>query len=319
MLTRLNATPSPAPSGSGKVLLMKCIGLCLYLSGSLLVGAAGGQSGPLPSGPGAQRAPPQAAALQATYLSYRIGPRDLVAINVAEIPELSVERRVSDTGTIALPRVGDVAISGLTQNEATRRLAELLEACCVRRASVEIEIREFRSRPITLIGAVSSPGPLAFSGRWTLLEAIAAAGGLAAGHGDTIFVLRRAENGLTDQVAVTVTDLMVKADPRANIPILSNDLINVPATVEVTIYTLGEVAQPGAVVFTSSERITVLSVIARAGGLSDRASNTLLIRRRSGPDAGKDVKVEYRRIVNGRDPDPTLGEGDILIVKEAFF
>jgi polysaccharide export outer membrane protein len=297
---------------------MKYISIAIWLTVAAAT-ALGGQTAPPVGTSSGERAPPAASALQASYLSYRIGPRDLVAISVAEIPELSVERRVTDAGTIALPRVGDVAISGLTQSEAVRRLTELLETCCVRRASVEIEIREFRSRPITLIGAVNSPGPLAFSGRWTLVEAIAAAGGLAPGHGDTIFVLRRADNGLTDQVAISVLDLMVKADPRANIPILANDLINVPATVQVTIYTLGEVAAPGAVVFTSSERITVLSVIARAGGLSDRASNNLIIRRRSGPDAGQDVKVDYRRIVNGRDPDPVLGEGDILIVKEAFF
>ena len=45
---------------------------------------------------------------------YRVGPRDLLKIKVIEIPELNVERRVSDGGTISLPMVGDFPVSGLT-------------------------------------------------------------------------------------------------------------------------------------------------------------------------------------------------------------
>ena len=54
-----------------------------------------------------------------------------------------------------------------------------------------IELVELRSRPISVLGAVTRPGDLAFSGQWTLLEAIAAAGGLADRHGEAIHVLRR--------------------------------------------------------------------------------------------------------------------------------
>lgn len=301
------------------------------LSGSCLWGQAAGQA------PAAARlaAPPAAVntagdtstaaptpavtAAAARSGDYRLGPKDLVRVRVFEIPELDVERRVGENGNLTLPLIGDVAASGLTQVELTSRLEALLVACCVNRASVEIEVREFRSRPITIIGAVAQPGPLAFSGRWTLLEALAAAGGLGSGHGDAIYVLRRSENGLTDQVTISVADLLVKADPRVNIPIFANDLINVPTTVTVRIYCLGEVAHPGAVEFTSNEQITLLSTIARAGGLSDRASSKILIKRKSGTDSTEEIKVDYRRIVTGRDPDPVLVEGDILIIKEAFF
>lgn len=260
--------------------------------------------------------------------SYRIGPKDLVAIQVFEVPELNVERRVTEDGKINLPLIGDVAATGLTENELAARLKTLLESKYVQRASTAVEVREFRSKPIALIGAVHQPGNLAFSGRWTLLEAITAAGGLAENHGNVIYVLRRADDGLTDQVAIDVNDLMVRADPKANLPIVANDLINVPATVEVTVYCLGEVGRPGAIVFKSTDRITLLAAIARAGGLSDRASKRLSIRRAtkaSGAAAGQaagqaaEQTVDYRRILAGKDADVELHEGDVVVVKESFF
>lgn len=249
---------------------------------------------------------------------YRLGPKDLIAIRVLEVPELNVESRVSEAGTVSLPLIGEVPAEGLTQAGFAQRLKELLEARYVNRATVAIEVREFRSRPITVIGAVKMPGNLAFSGRWTLIEALAAAGGLDDAHGDFVYILRRAENGLSDQVAVPVDRLFVQGDPKANIPIFANDLINVPATVEVTVFCLGEVLSPGALKFKSTERITVLSVIARAGGLSDRASKKMAIKRRKGESLLEEVQVDYKRILAGKEPDLALADGDVLVVKESL-
>lgn len=250
---------------------------------------------------------------------YRIGPKDLLEVKVFEVPELNIERRVSDEGSINLPLIGDVPVAGLTDAELADRLKALLESRYVQRASVSVFIKEFRSRPITVLGAVRQPGELKFSGRWTLLEAISAAGGLADNRGDTIFVLRRAGNGLSDQIAISVEDLIVRADPDANIPIFSNDLINIPPRVEVTVFCLGEVRSPGALNFQSTQRITLLSAIARAGGLSDRASKKLTIKRRE--RSGRDVELEadFRRILAGKAPDIELQDGDVVVVKESFF
>jgi len=220
---------------------------------------------------------------------------------------------------VRLPLVGRVPAEGLTESELATRLKQILERELLQRASVSVEVLEFRSRPISVIGAVRQPGSLNFSGRLTLLEAITAAGGLADNHGDSIFVLRRADNGLTDQVAIRIQDLLVRADPDVNIPIFSNDLINVPAAVEVTIYCLGEVASPGALTFQSTERVTLLAAIARAGGLTDRASKKILIRRHRADGNPQEIWVSYKTIVSGRQADPELTEGDVVIVKESFF
>jgi polysaccharide export outer membrane protein len=265
----------------------------------------------------AQAAAPAAAPGTAPVSGYRIGPRDLIDIRVFETPELNVSRRVSEDGKANLPLIGDISVGGLTEGEAAQKIREVLEARVLQHASVSVQVQEFRSRPISVVGAVRQPGNLSFSGRWTLLEALTAAGGLADAHGDVAYVQRRAENGLSDQVAVPLNDLLVRADPKVNIPIYSGDFINVPGTVEVTVYCMGEVRQAGAVTFKSSDRITLLTVIARVGGLTEKASKKILIKP-AAKTAGEQT-VDFKRILAGKDPDVELQAGDVVIVKESFF
>lgn len=253
--------------------------------------------------------------------SYRLGDRDRIEVQVFEDSRFDIDTQVTDDGTIRLPLVGPVAVAGLTVAEATERLEETLERDYLQRASVTLKVTEFRSRPISVLGAVAEPGSLDISGRLTLIEAIVAAGGLTADHGDSIYVLRRSDNGLSDQVTIPVQLLMVDADPNLNIPIYPNDLINVPLTVEVTIYCLGEVEQPGALTFKSTERITLLAALARAGGLTDRAAKKIIIKRGGDGDGSEPVEIEvdYRRIMSGREADPVLQQGDVVVVRESFF
>lgn len=250
--------------------------------------------------------------------AYRIGPKDLLGIKVFEVADLNdLKLRVSEDGMIRLPIVGDVKVGGMTAAGAARHIKDVLEEKYVRQATVDVQILEFRARPISVMGAVKQPGPLEFAGPWTLLEAITAAGGIADNHGATVQVLRRADNGLTDQLTVNLTELL-GGDPAVNVPLTANDLVNVPADINVTVYCLGEVNSPGAQTFRSSERITLLTAIARAGGLSDRASKQLVIKRQ---DHGKasEIQVDYRDVLSGKKPDVPLQAGDIIVVKESFF
>lgn len=251
---------------------------------------------------------------------YRIGPRDVVAIEVFEEARLNGEFRVNEDGTIRLPLVGNVTAEGLTEEELAARLKEVIEAQLLQRASVTADVKEFRSRPISVLGAVRQPGSLKeYSGRLTLIEAITAAGGLSGAQGTSVHVLRRAPNGLTDQVTIPIDELLVRADPDVNIPIFANDLINVPPAQDVTVYLLGEVAGAGAITFKSTERVTLLAAIARSGGLSERASNKIRLQRRSPDGTVEEIVVRYKQLLAGEVPDPVLRQGDVIIVKESFF
>jgi polysaccharide biosynthesis/export protein len=250
---------------------------------------------------------------------YKVGPRDLLEIKVFEDETLNGPRRVEEDGTIDFPPLGKVPVTGNTASEVAQFLKARLESKYMQRASVAVRISEFRSRPISVIGAVNQPGNLAFSCRWTVLEAITAAGGLAENHGNVVYVLRRSDNGLSDQVAIDLNDLLVRGNPKVNIPIFSNDLINVPATIEVIVYCLGEVGRPGALSFKSNERITLLAAIAHAGGLTDRASMKILVKRANQTSGPRELTVDYKKILAGKEADVELRQGDVIVVKESFF
>jgi polysaccharide export outer membrane protein len=263
--------------------------------------------------------PVPVAAASETVAEYSIGPKDLLEIRVLEVPELNVERRVSDGGFLELPLVGQVPVSGMTATDVRDRVQALLMAKYVNRADVSVTVKEFASKPVSIVGAVHKPGSLNISGRWYILQAITAAGGLTETAGKKIFVLRLAANGLSDTLEIKTDDLLRGNAAQWNILLLPGDTVNIPARRSVRVFCLGQVKSAGAVEFDSDDRISLLSVIAKAGGLTDRASNSIRIKRQ-GPD-GKDTEilVNYRRIVAGKDPDPVLKADDVLIVKESFF
>ncbi len=250
---------------------------------------------------------------------YPIGPKDLLEIRVLEIPELNVDRRVSEGGTIALPLIGEFPVSGLTPTEAGAKLERLLKEKYVNRANVSVIVKEYASKPVSVVGSVHKPGSLTISGRWYLLQAISAAGGLTDNAGKKIYVLRKVENGLSDTLEVDTDELFHNATSMWNVPIVPGDVVNVAPRKTIRVFCIGELKSPGALDFSSDDRITLLSVIARAGGPTDRASSKVRIKRR-GPD-GKDTEivVNYKRILSGKDRDPILEPNDVVVVKESFF
>lgn len=250
---------------------------------------------------------------------YRIGPKDLLDIKVLEAPELNGERRVSDNGAVSLPLLGEVSVAGLTAAETRDRIGALLTSRYVQRANVTVAIKEFSNKPITVIGAVARPGSLSISGRYHLLQVISAAGGLTANAGRKIYVLRNSENGLSDTLEVRTSDLFESANPMWNIPIAASDVINIPAQSAVKIFCLGEVESPGQLTFDSGDRITLLAAIAKAGGMTDRASNTVKIKRRSADGKDSEIVVKYGSILKGKVTDPELKPDDVIVVEESFF
>ena len=95
--------------------------------------------------------------------------------------------------------------------------------------------------------------------------------------------------------------------------------MNIPASSTVRIFCIGEVKTPGAVEFSTDDRITLLSVLAKAGGLTDRASKTIRIKRRDASGHDVETVADYKRILSGKDPDPILKADDVVVIKESFF
>lgn len=251
--------------------------------------------------------------------SYRIGARDQLQIHVEEMEDLNQEVTVAEDGTISLPMVGTLEAQGLTESLLETRLRSLLENRGLRKATVTVSVTNYRSRPVSILGAVAKPGNHFVPGQATLLSVLMDAGGIAEGHGAEIVVRRRVDNGLSDEVHITVADLVEVGDPRVNIPIFAGDLIHVPVARQLTVHLIGEVANPGSLTFQADQRATLLTAIARVGGLTEKASKKIRIRRHDSAGEGTEVVADFRQILNNTAPDPELHDGDLVIVKESFF
>jgi polysaccharide biosynthesis/export protein len=252
---------------------------------------------------------------------FRIGPKDLLVINVFELAELKdFTVRVSEDGTITLPYLQTVKVDGLTKDELERRLATLLEKY-VKNAQVSVFIKEYQSSRVAVIGAVAKPGMYELVGRVNLLQIITLAGGLTENAAKDIFIQREGKNGTTSSLTIDLEELFNSGNQKLNVPLQPNDVINVPLEKIINIYVMGQVKVPGVLEVKSSKKITLLQAIAQAGGLTDGASKrNITITRKD--KSGKEIKIKnlnLNDIIKGKKPNPILQEGDVVYVPESIF
>jgi polysaccharide export outer membrane protein len=252
---------------------------------------------------------------------YRIGPKDLLVINVFEVPELKeFTVRVSEDGSITLPYLQSVKVDGLTKDELEIRLASLLEKY-VKKAQVSIFIKEYQSKRVAVIGAVNKPGMYELVGRVNVLQMITQAGGLAENAANEIVIQRESRNGFGAGLTIDLEELMTKGNQKLNVPLQPNDVVTVPVDKIINIYVMGQVKSPGALEVKMSAKITLLQAIAKAGGLTEAASKrNIMITRKD--KSGRETKIKnlnLNDIMKGKKPNPILQEGDVVYVPESIF
>jgi len=131
---------------------------------------------------------------------YVIGNGDLLDLEVFDVKELSRVVRVSQTGSIGIPLVPvRLHVAGLTEVQAEQKISEILESNgLVSHAEVSLSVKERKSKPITVVGAVGHPMVYQADRPVTLLEVLAESGGVANDAGDTVIVNRPAQEGPSD-------------------------------------------------------------------------------------------------------------------------
>ena len=129
-----------------------------------------------------------------------IGNGDVLNVDVFDVKELSREVRVSQTGSIGIPLIPvRLHVAGLTEVQAEQKIAEVLEANgLVSHPEVSVSVKERKSKPITVVGAVGHAMVYQADRQVTLLEVLAEAGGVANDAGDTVIVTRPVQEQLED-------------------------------------------------------------------------------------------------------------------------
>jgi polysaccharide biosynthesis/export protein len=163
------------------------------------------------------------AAAQQVHREYVIGPGDLLSVEVFDVAELTRTTRVSQTGTIALPLIPvRLHVAGLTEIQTEQKLSEVLQANgLVTHPQVSVSVREKKSKPITIVGAVVHPMVYQAERQVTLLEVISEAGGIANDAGNVVIVTRPAPDPRADSAIADFPELdksPASQDPPAGRP-----------------------------------------------------------------------------------------------------
>jgi len=123
---------------------------------------------------------------------YVIGRGDLMYVEVFDVPELSRELRLSQTGTVGIPLIPvRLFVAGLTEMQVQQKVAEVLAANgLVSHPQVMVSVKEKKSKPITVVGAVAHPMVYQAESQVSLIQVLAEAGGISADAGDTVIITR---------------------------------------------------------------------------------------------------------------------------------
>lgn len=279
-----------------------------------------------------------AARAQAHPTNTPIGSGDLLHVDVFDVPELSRDVRVSDTGEISYPLVpGRILAAGKTPFQLETELERLLiENGLVSHPQVSVFVREQNSQPVSVVGAVNHTMVYQVVRPTTLLEVLAAAGGVSDTAGDVVIVTRPNKPDVAkvepasatansqpepdeQKITVRLRDLLESGDSVYNIPILGGDTVTVPAGGIVYVLGFG-VAQPGGYVLQShGEQVTVLKALALAHGLTPYAKSDSAVIMRNNPATGQRdlIPIRIKQMEKDKTADVPLKSNDILYVPDS--
>ena len=262
---------------------------------------------------------------------YLLGPDDQLkiwALGIEEIP--ATPHRIDPTGYVDLPILGRIRASGLSLDQfKTSLLAALVKE--VREPQVSVEIAELGSQPVTVMGAVNTPGVHQLHGRKTLAEVLSMAGGLRNDAGAVIKITRLASwgpiplpgakldpTGQYHVAEVGVRDFLSAKDPTQNILIRPNDLLTVPGSEMV--YVIGAVRKPGGFELAPRGGISALQALSMAEGLGPTPSpgDSKILRTEPGASGPTEIAVDLSKMMAGRAEDIMLRPNDVLVVPSSM-
>lgn len=236
-----------------------------------------------------------------------LGPGDVVKTSVYGSPDLSIETRVSESGNISFPLLGQVAVGGMPVAAAEKKIAGLLEkGGYLKQAQVNLLVTTLASQQVSVLGHVNRPGRFPVDGRRKVLDMLAMAGGIHGEGGDMISLVRT-RDGQTTRETIDVVDMVRKGELQKDYEVAGGDIIYVERAPRA--YVTGEVTRPGP--FRLERGMTVQQAVSAGGGLSPRGSNNgMKITRRdaSGNTTTMDAKAS-----------DTVQVDDVITVRESWF
>ncbi len=237
-----------------------------------------------------------------------LGPGDSVRITVFEHPELTTEARITPSGNLGFPLIGNVPVTGLSPSAAGERIASRLQkGKYILRPQVNVSVLAVRSKQVSVLGQVGKPGRYVIEdARTSLTDILAMAGGIGPG-GDDIVTLIRSRNGQNEKRDIDIPAMVRAGRMDDNFEIENGDTIFVRRAPVFYIY--GEVQKGGT--YRLENDMTVMQALSLGGGLTPRGTQRgIRVSRRDaeGKLTGREVKLSDK-----------VQPDDIIQVKESLF
>lgn len=262
---------------------------------------------------------------------YKVGPGDLLEVQVIGREDLKYDLRLSNSGEISFPMLGLIQVAEMTTFEVEAEVAKRLrEKGLVEWPEVMVYVKEYQAKPIYVSGAVVNPGEFVMSQDLTVVDALLLAGGLKPNAGDHALLYRRAPRGVpaeepADSPAVAKgTKEIVTVDLRpikdgkfsaVSLPMRRGDALVVPEQELHIFFVVGDVVAPRDYRFQPNKMVLVSQAISWAGGPLPWAklSEGMLVRY-DAQGKRQELKTDYAAILEGRQADFPVQKNDIIFI-----
>jgi polysaccharide export outer membrane protein len=235
---------------------------------------------------------------------YRLGAGDLLKIVVFDHDEFSVDARVSQTGNITFPLVGQVPVAGLSTRDAELLLArDLMDGGFVKQPQISVLVSEYQSQKVSVMGQVTKAGQYSLEASKRVMDVLAMAGGVLNDTAADDATLVRADGS---RIEIDLQKLF-DGDPQMNLDIRDGDTVFVRRAPQFYIY--GQVQHPGE--YRLTRNTTISQAISIGGGLTPRGTQRRAIVKRV-DGQGKEHKYSVR-------DEDVLQPNDVLLIKESLF
>jgi len=252
-------------------------------------------------------ATPLRAGAQDAQPEYVLAAGDNIRVTVFQNPDLTVETRVTENGTISYPLVGSVRVGGMTIPSAEQTIAKALkDGGFIQQPQVNIALLQNRGNQVSVLGAVNRPGrfPLeTFNIR--LSEMIAIAGGVSA-TGSDVAILTGTRNGKPIRQEIDMAAMFLDKKSDSDVFVVAGDVIYVHR--QPMFYIYGEVQRPGS--HRVERGMTVRQALAQGGGPTARGTDWRLRVYRRGTDGKVETLVP--------ELDDVIRADDVLYVRESL-
>ncbi|UCV29990.1 polysaccharide export protein EpsE [Ferribacterium limneticum] len=243
-----------------------------------------------------------------TNVDYKLGQGDAIRIVVFQNPDLTLDSRVSESGTITYPLIGTVDIGGLSIEAAEKRIAQgLKDGGFVQKPQVNIILIQVRGNQVSVLGQVNRPGrfPLETANN-RISDVLAMAGGIAPQGADTI-VMTGIREGKPFRREIDFPAIFINNKSEDDVLVAGGDILYIHRAPVFYIY--GEAQRSGS--YRIERGMTVQQALAQAGGPTLRGTESRIRVNRRMP-GGEITKLSLEA------HEPVLAD-DVIYVRESLF